>query len=64
MAKKKVCVSFDFEHDKSYYYLLEAWNSIQISTFRSMTVLPAKFRVSQFLKLSKSSVQKLDRLII
>ena len=27
MAKKKVCVSFDFEHDKSYYYLLEAWNS-------------------------------------
>ena len=23
MAKKKVCVSFDFEHDKSYYYLLE-----------------------------------------
>ncbi len=27
MAKKKVCVSFDFEHDKNYYYLLEAWNN-------------------------------------
>lgn len=26
MAKKKVCVSFDFEHDKNYYYLLKAWN--------------------------------------
>lgn len=26
MAKKKVCCSFDFEHDKQYYYLLEAWN--------------------------------------
>lgn len=27
MAKKKVCVSFDYEFDKKYYYLLEAWNS-------------------------------------
>jgi len=27
MAKKKVCVSFDYDHDKYYYYLLEAWNS-------------------------------------
>ena len=26
MAKKKVCVSFDYEHDKDYYYLLTAWN--------------------------------------
>lgn len=27
MAKKKVIVSFDFEHDKQYYYLLKAWDS-------------------------------------
>lgn len=27
MAKKKVCVSFDYEHDKHYYYLLAAWNN-------------------------------------
>ena len=27
MAKKKVVVSFDFEHDKHYYYLLTAWNN-------------------------------------
>ena len=26
MALKNVCVSFDYEHDKEYYYLLEAWN--------------------------------------
>ncbi|MCD8107073.1 MAG: TIR domain-containing protein [Oscillospiraceae bacterium] len=26
MAKKKVCVSFDYENDRGYYYLLEAWN--------------------------------------
>lgn len=26
MAHKNVCVSFDYEHDKEYYYLLEAWN--------------------------------------
>lgn len=27
MAKKKVIVSFDYENDKSYYYLLKAWDS-------------------------------------
>lgn len=27
MAKKHVCVSFDYENDKKYYYLLRAWNS-------------------------------------
>lgn len=26
MAKKKVCVSFDYENDRRYYNLLEAWN--------------------------------------
>ena len=27
MAKKKVIVSFDYEHDKKYYYLLKAWDA-------------------------------------
>ena len=27
MAKKKVFVSFDFDHDKHYKYLLEAWDA-------------------------------------
>lgn len=27
MAKKKVVVSFDFEHDKNYYYMLKAWDN-------------------------------------
>lgn len=27
MAKKKVIVSFDYEHDKNYYYLLKAWDA-------------------------------------
>lgn len=27
MAKKKVFVSFDFENDRQYKYLLEAWNN-------------------------------------
>lgn len=26
MAKKKVIVSFDYEHDNHYYYLLKAWD--------------------------------------
>ena len=26
MAKKKVIVSFDYEHDNYYYYLLKAWD--------------------------------------
>lgn len=27
MANKKVCVSFDYENDRLYYNLLEAWNT-------------------------------------
>ena len=27
MAKKKVCVSFDYEHDKAYYYMMKAWDA-------------------------------------
>lgn len=27
MAKKHVVCSFDFEHDRKYYYLLKAWDS-------------------------------------
>ena len=27
MARKKVIVSFDYEHDKDYYYLLKAWDA-------------------------------------
>ena len=27
MAKKKVCVSFDYDNDKRYKYLLEAWDA-------------------------------------
>lgn len=26
MAKKKVCISFDYEHDKNYRNLLSAWD--------------------------------------
>lgn len=26
MARKHVCVSFDYDNDKTYYYLLKAWN--------------------------------------
>lgn len=27
MVKKKVIVSFDYEHDRHYYYLLKAWDA-------------------------------------
>lgn len=27
MAKKKVIISFDYEYDKKYYYLLKAWDA-------------------------------------
>ncbi len=27
MAKKKVCISFDYEHDRNYKNLLKAWNN-------------------------------------
>ena len=27
MAKKKVCISFDYEHDRHYKSLLKAWDA-------------------------------------
>lgn len=27
MSKKKVFVSFDYENDREYYYLMKAWNA-------------------------------------
>ena len=33
MAKKKVCCSFDYEHDRHYYNLLEAWNNNKDNDF-------------------------------
>ena len=51
MANKKVCVSFDYENDRRYYNLLEAWNDNPNIDFHiNDCVLLVKFKVSQYLK--------------
>ena len=52
MAKKKVCCSFDYEHDRMYYNLLEAWNENDDINF-SINAHPVKFKASQFRLLSR-----------
>ena len=56
MAKKHVCVSFDFEHDKNYYYLLKA---IPILNLQLRIVHREKFKPNRLQRLSKYLVQKL-----
>lgn len=53
MAKKKVCCSFDYEHDRIYYNLLEAWNENDDINFQLTIVHQAKFKVNRFQLLSR-----------
>lgn len=49
MSKKKVFVSFDYENDRAYYYLMKAWDAIQNLTSCSATILHVKFSPIAFL---------------
>ena len=46
MAKKHVCCSFDFEHDKNYYYLLTAWNANPLIGFSISDCTPSEIQSS------------------
>lgn len=40
MAKKKIIVSFDYEHDNTYYYLLKAWSNNERFDFTFLDCTP------------------------
>lgn len=44
MAKKKVCCSFDYEHDRKYYNLLEAWNENESIDFSIEDSTPSEIQ--------------------
>ncbi len=44
MAKKKVCCSFDYEHDRHYYNLLEAWNKNKNIDFSIKDCTPSEIQ--------------------
>lgn len=53
MAKKHVCVSFDFEHDKNYYYLLKAWNSNPTIEFAITDCTPREIQTESVAKVKQ-----------
>lgn len=44
MAKKKVIVSFDYEHDKLWYYLLKAWDANKEFDFFFSDLTPSEIQ--------------------
>ena len=44
MAKKKVCCSFDYEHDRKYYNLLKAWNENESIDFSIEDSTPSEIQ--------------------
>lgn len=53
MAKKKVCVSFDYEHDRSYYYLLAAWNKNPNIDFSISDCTPSEIQSESIAKIKQ-----------
>ena len=46
MAKKKVCVSFDYEHDNQYYHLMKAWDRNHYSEFSFNDCTPTEIQTA------------------
>lgn len=44
MGKKKVCCSFDYEYDRYYYNLLEAWNKNKNIDFSIIDCTPSEIQ--------------------
>ena len=53
MAKKKVCVSFDFEHDNYYYYLLKAWDANSSFDFSFNDCTPKEIQAESVSKIKQ-----------
>jgi len=53
MAKKKVCVSFDYENDRNYYNLLEAWNSNKNIDFSINDCTPSEIKTESVSKVKQ-----------
>lgn len=66
MAKKKVCCSFDYEHDKNYYFLLEAWNENANIDFSIVDCTPSEIQsnsISTIKQVLSTKIGKADYMI-
>ena len=61
MAKKKVVCSFDYEYDRKYYYLLEAWNDNDNIDFSINDCTPSEIQTESVSKIKQcTTVNTLD----
>lgn len=53
MANKKVCVSFDYENDRRYYNILEAWNNNSSIDFHINDCTPSEIQSESVSKIKQ-----------
>mgnify|MGYP000938076815 CR=1 FL=1 len=60
MAKKKVCISFDYENDKHYRYLLSAWDANTDFEFTFNDKTPGEIKSDDYSRLKAVLTQKIN----
>lgn len=60
MAKKKVCISFDYEHDKNYRNLLSAWDANTDFEFVFNDKTPTEIQSSDYSRIKAVLTQKIS----
>lgn len=59
MAKRKVCISFDYEHDRHYKNLLSAWDSNSNFEFRMSDKTPNEINSNDYSRVKAVLTQKI-----
>ncbi len=59
MAKKKVCISFDYEHDKDYRNLIAAWNANPNFEFAIKDKTPNEIQSTDYSRIKAVLTQKI-----
>lgn len=60
MAKKKVCISFDYEHDRHYKSLLKAWDVNSDFDFSFNDVTPTEINSDDYSRVKAVITQKIS----
>lgn len=60
MAKKKVCVSFDYTNDKDYYNLLKAWDANDDFDFSFNDCTPCEIQTESVSKIKEVLTKKIS----
>lgn len=60
MAKKKVCISFDYEHDRHYKSLLKAWDANTNFEFSFNDVTPTEINSNDYSRVKAVITQRIS----